>query len=98
MYRNSSYDEDLSAKLRDRKYAQEFFLTLMEGEEGLSLEDALRTVIQSMGVKEFCTKTHTRMQNVNDFLKKKRKLKPESLDALLKPFGLKLKLMVEKAS
>ena len=98
MYRNSSFDEDLSAKLRDRGYAQGFFLTLMEGAEGLSLEDALRTAIQSMGVKEFCVQTHSRMQNVNDFLKKRRKLKPESLDSFLKPFGLKLKLVVEKAS
>jgi hypothetical protein len=98
MYRNSSFDQDLSIKLRDRKYAQGFILTLMEGEEGLTLEDALRVGIQSMGVKEFCLKTKTRMQNVNEFLKKRRKPKPESLEVFLKPFGLKLRLAVERAS
>jgi DNA-binding phage protein len=98
MYRNKSYDKDLSVKLQDREFAQGFFLTLMEGDEGLSLEDALRTTIQRMGVKEFCEKTDTRIQNINDFLKKRRKLKPDTLDAFLKPLGLKLKWSVERAS
>lgn len=98
MYRNSTYDADLSAKLQDRVFAQGFLLTLMEGEEGLSLEEALRTSIQSMGVKEFCASTQMRIQNVSDFLKKKRKLKPESYDAFLKPFGLRVRMVVEKAS
>src|SRR4051812_48372636 len=57
MNRASSYDEDLSAKLQDPKFAQSFLMGLMEGEEGLSIEDALRHTIKRMGVKEFSEAT-----------------------------------------
>ena len=98
MYRNSSYDEDLSKELLNSEFAQGFLLTLMEGEEGLSLAAALRHTIERMGVKELCTKAKMRMQNVNDFIKGRRKPKPDSLDAFLKPFGLRTRIVVEKAS
>jgi hypothetical protein len=96
MRRSSSYDRDLSEKLKNHAFSQGYLLTLMEGEEGLSLEEALRTTIQSMGVKEFCAIAHMRKQNVNDFLKERRKLKPESYNAFLNPFGLQIRMIVEK--
>lgn len=98
MYRNSSYDQDLAKELKDPAFAQGFLLDLMEGEEGLSLEDALRHTIQRMGVTEFCTRARKSKQYVNSFIKAKRNIKPETLDALLKPFGLKTRVIVEKAS
>ena len=51
-----------------------------------------------MGIKEYCARAKIAMPNVVNFLRGKRKLKPESLDQFLKPFGLKTKLGVEKAS
>ena len=98
MYRNSEFNEDLSNELRSPKFAQGFLLDLMEGEEGLSVEDALRQTIARMGVKEFCDRSGLRKQNVNDFIQGRRKLKPETLDAFLKPFRLKTRVVVEKAS
>lgn len=98
MYRNSSYDRDLARELKDTEFARGFLLTLMEGEDGLSLEGALRHTIQRMGVKEFCELSGLLKSNVNDFLKGRRKLKPETLDAFLEPFGLRTRVIVEKAS
>jgi DNA-binding phage protein len=98
MYRNSSYDEDLAKELRDLEFAQGFLVDLIEGKDGLELEEALRLTIQKMGVVEFCSRAKMSKQNVNSFLKSKRNVKPETLDALLKPFGLKTKIGVERAS
>ncbi|PIW64179.1 MAG: hypothetical protein COW13_01130, partial [Candidatus Omnitrophica bacterium CG12_big_fil_rev_8_21_14_0_65_50_5] len=53
MPRTESYNEEISKKLKNPKYAQTFLETLMEGPEGLSPEDALRHTIEIMGVKEF---------------------------------------------
>ena len=98
MYRNNSYEEDLAKSLRNRVAAQAFLLGLMEGEDGLDLESALKHTIKRMGVKEFCERAGVAMPNVMNFIRGKRKLKPESLDVFLKPFGLRTKIVVEKAS
>jgi len=98
MYRNKSFDEHLAKELKSSKFAGGFLLDLMDGDDGFTLEEALRQTIQRMGVKEFCVKARLDMPNVMKFLKGTRKLKPETLDVFLKPFGLRTKLIVEKAS
>lgn len=54
MRRTRNYDEDLSNQLRDPEFAKAFILGLMEGDEGMSLENALRHTIEVMGIKKFC--------------------------------------------
>jgi len=98
MYRNGSFNEDLSRELQDPDFAQGFILDLMEGDEGLSLAKALKTTIESMGVKEFCDLSGMSKQNVNDFIQGRRNLKRETMDAFLKPFHLRTRIVVEKAS
>ena len=98
MYRNRAYDEDLAKELQDPKGAQAFILALMEGEDGMELEAALRHAIRRMGVKEFSVKSEIAMPNVMSFLAEKRKLKQDSLDRFLRPFRLKTRIVVEKAS
>jgi len=98
MNRTKSYDQELSEKLSDPKFAQAFLMGLMEGEDGLTIEDALRHAIKRMGVKEFSQSVGVPHSNIQEFLKKKRRPKPETLDLYLKPFRLKIKLIVEKAS
>lgn len=98
MYRSGEYDALLSKELQDPKFAQGFLLDLMEGEDGLPLEEALRHTIRRMGVKEFSSLVSVPTSNVHEFLNEKRKLKPETLDQYLRPFQLKTKLVVEKAS
>ncbi|MGE3975742.1 MAG: hypothetical protein AB7F59_14550 [Bdellovibrionales bacterium] len=98
MYRNKSYDEELSKELQDMEFAQGFLLTLIEGEEGLDLEDALKHTIERMGIKEYSKASRIPAPHVVSFIKGRRKLKTETLDAFLKPFRLKTKVVVEKAS
>ncbi|MDZ4663231.1 MAG: hypothetical protein SGJ18_16595 [Pseudomonadota bacterium] len=98
MKRGKSYDEELSHKFKSIKFAQAYILALMEGDEGLSVEAALKHTIERMGIKEFVQLAKVPQPNVSEFLKGKRKLKPETLNEYLKPFKLKAKLMLEKAS
>jgi len=96
--RTRSFSQDLSEKLRRPKFAQAFLTGLMEGEDGLSPEDALRQTIEIMGIKEFSQLSRVPAPRVQEFLKKRRTLKPETLDRLLRPFRLRTKLVFEQAS
>jgi hypothetical protein len=101
MYRHKSYAESLAKELADPEYAREFLLGLMEvidGEEGVTLEHALRRTILGMGVAEYCVRAKKSKQYVNNFLKAKRATKPETLNMLLKPFKLRVRLVAERAS
>jgi predicted transcriptional regulator len=84
--------------MKNKRFAQGFFLALMEGEDGLSVEESLKRTIQSMGITEFSEASGVPRPNVQEFLKGKRKLKTETLNTYLKPFRLKIKIMVEKAA
>ena len=97
MRRTSSYDQDLSKRLQSPKYAREFILGLMDGPEGLSVEDALKHTIERMGIREFCDLAKVPSPNVVAFLKGRRHPKAETLDQLLKPFKLRTKLTLESA-
>ena len=96
MYRSGSYDHMLSGKMKNRRFAQGYLLTLIEA--GFSAEDALKLAIARMGVKEFSEIAHVPRPNVQEFLKGKRKLKPETMDTYLKPFALKTRITLDKAS
>lgn len=98
MHRSSSFDKLLSERLQNPKLAQLYFLEVISGEESLSVEDALKHVIQAMGIKEYSSISGVAAPNVVKFLRGKRRLKPETLDQYLKPFRLKSKIIVEKAS
>ena len=98
MRRASSYNEHLSQRLHNPRYAQRFLLSIPEGPEALGLEEALRHTFEVMGIKECSALTGVPAPHLVDFIKGKRHLKPETLDTLLKPFGLRTKLVLEKAS
>ncbi|PIR21677.1 MAG: hypothetical protein COV44_11930 [Deltaproteobacteria bacterium CG11_big_fil_rev_8_21_14_0_20_45_16] len=98
MPRTESYNEEISKKLKNPKYAQTFLETLMEGPEGLSPEDALRHTIEIMGVKEFAKLAKVSSPRVVEFTKGKRHLKPDTLDIFLKPFKLRTRIIFETAS
>ena len=99
MRRAANYDLIISKKLKTSKaYRKGFLEALMEGEEGLSLEEALRVTADSMGIKEFAQLTQEASSNIVDFLKGRRHPKQSTLDKYLKPFGLKTVLQVIKAA
>jgi len=102
MRRFRNYDELISERIiKSKKYRHSFLIGLMEeidGEKGLSLEEALKVIIQTMGVKEFAKLTHQAPSNIVDFLKGRRHPKQSTLDNYLRPFGLKTVLHVVKAA
>lgn len=98
MRRAKTYNEELSLRLQNPSYAKDFILALMEGPDAFTLEDSIRQIIAIMGVKEFSKLTGVPSSNLVAFAKARRNLKVETLDLLLKPFKLKTKLVIEKAS
>lgn len=98
MHRHSSYDEDVARELQKPKFAREFLLTLMEGEDGMKLIDALKHTIQRMGVKEFAEKADIHPKSVSRMLASSAIPKIETLDTYLAPFGLRSKVTLEKVA
>jgi DNA-binding phage protein len=96
--RSKTFNEDLSLRLKKPAYAKEFLNGLIEGDDGLSVEDALRQMIPIMGLKEFAEMTGVARPNLVAFVQGRRNLKIETLNQLLKPFKLKTKIVIEKAS
>lgn len=97
MRRTKNFNSDLSERLKNKKFAAHYLLSLMEGEDGLSLEEALKIFIEQMGIKEFSEITNFSCSNIVAFIKGRRHPKKETLDAYLKPFKLKTVLHVEAA-
>lgn len=96
MRRTSDFNAEMSERLsRSKKFRQSYILDYIEN-DGLSVEDALRQTIGDMGVNEFSDLSSLPKQLISSFRSGNRKLKPESLDAFLEPFGLKTKIIVEK--
>lgn len=98
MPRYSTFEEDLARELRNREFAAGFLMTLMEGEDGLSLLEALKETIQRMGVKEFAKKARIHPKSVSRMLASPSIPKLETLEAYLAPFGLRAKVVLERAA
>ena len=98
MRRTDSYNLKISQKLHHPKYAQAYFKTLMEGSQGFSAEDALRDVIEVMGITEFAKLAKIPKSRVSEFLTNPYKLKPVTLNKMLMPFGLRTKIIFEKVA
>ena len=95
MYRHDSYDEKLAKKLKDQKFAKNFLLSLMEGDEGLSLLEALKHSIKRMGVKEFSEISKIPEKSISRMLGNQKIPKVETLNKYCTPFGLKVYLDLE---
>ena len=96
MKRSKNYNEVISKKLKDPEYAQEYLNALMEGSDGLGPEEALRDMIEVMGITDFSAFANVSKQRVEEFTSQKRTFKPATLDIFLKPLKLKTKLIFEK--
>jgi len=88
MNRTKNFNVVLSEKLKNPKFAAQYLENLMEGKDGLPLEDALKITIEQMGIKEFAELVNKPSSNIDNFIKGKRNPKKETLDDYLKPFGL----------
>lgn len=84
--RSRDWNKSLAEDLRDREFAKEFLLAATE--EGASLQLALGKVIRAYGLKEFSKKVKMASPNVLRIVDPSHNPTQETLNKLLKPFGL----------
>lgn len=89
--RSREWNEGLSQDLRDPEFAREFILASMD--EGLTIQTALGKVIRAYGIKEFAKKVRMAGPNLVRALDARHNPTQETLNRLLKPFGLRLTVM-----
>ena len=93
--RHKDFNELLASKFQDFEFSQSYIMNLINNEE-LSLEEALRETIVSMGLRAFADKAGLSIQYVSDFVNKRRRFSTETIDKYLqKVFALKIKVRVE---
>jgi probable addiction module antidote protein len=88
--RSKDWNEGLAEDLQDPEFAREFLTAAVE--EGVSLQAALGKVIRAMGVKEFALRVGMPSPNLLRAIDPKHNPTQETLERLLKPFGLRIGL------
>jgi DNA-binding phage protein len=88
--RSKEYDADLAEELKEPWFVRKF-LTGAVG-AGTSLQEALGELVRTMGVKEFAEKVGMPSPNVLRAIDPKHNPTQETLERLLKPFGLRIGL------
>ncbi|MBI3994412.1 MAG: hypothetical protein HY349_00410 [Nitrospirae bacterium] len=86
--RAKDWNEGLAKDLRDPKFVKEFIQAALE--EGLPIQVVLGKVIRAYGVKEFSKKTKIPGPNIVRAIDPGHNPTQETLNRLLRPFGLKL--------
>lgn len=88
--RSKDWSEGLAEDLQDTDFAREFLTAAVE--DGVSLKDALAKVIRAKGVKEFAELVGMASPNVLRAIHPKHNPTQETLERLLRPFGLRIGL------
>lgn len=88
--RSKDWDEGLAEDLQDSKFAKEFLTAAVE--DGVPLKQALAKVIRATGVKEFAEMVEMPSSNVVRAIHPSHNPTQETLERLLKPFGLRIGL------
>jgi probable addiction module antidote protein len=88
--RSKDWNEGLAADLQDAEFARRFLAAAVE--DGIPLKTALAKVIRARGVKEFAEKVGMPSPNVLRAIHPKHNPTQETLERLLKPFGLRIGL------
>ena len=96
MHRTDGYDKMASETLMKSQAARQEFLLSLINDHDMEPEEALKEAILTMGQTEFSTLVDMSVGRIGDFIKGRRKLKYESFNALLHPFGLQAKIVLEK--
>jgi DNA-binding phage protein len=86
--RSQDWNEGLAKDLQNTQFACEFILAALK--EGIALQLALGKVIRAMGVKEFSKKVKMASPNVLRAIDPRHNPTQETLNRILKPFGLML--------
>jgi DNA-binding phage protein len=86
--RSRDWNESLAQELRDREFAREFVLGLLD--EGFTLQQALAKVIRAYGIKEFASKARIPGPNILRSIDGRHNPPQKTLEHLLRPLGLRL--------
>src|SRR6266516_4510577 len=93
--RHEGWNVGLAEHLQDPEFAREFLLGAID--EEVPLQVALGKVVRAMGVKEFAAKVGMASPNLLWILNPRHNPNQETLNRLLKPFRLKLRLALISA-
>jgi DNA-binding phage protein len=88
--RSRDWNDSLAQDLQDPKFAREFLTAAVE--DGVPLKVALAKVIRATGVKEFSARVGMPGSNVLRAINPRSNPTQETLERLLKPFGLRIGL------
>jgi DNA-binding phage protein len=88
--RSEDWNDSLADDLLDPELARQFLTAAVE--EGVPLKTALAKVIRAIGVKEFAKSIGMPSPNVLRAIHPKHNPTQETLERLLKPFGLRIGL------
>ena len=88
--RSKDWNEGLAEDLQDAAFARDFLAAAVE--DGIPLKTALAKVIRARGVKEFAEQVGMPSPNVLRAIHPKHNPTQETLERLLKPFGLRIGL------
>lgn len=89
--RSKDWDETLAKELKNKEFAKEFILASLD--EGMDLQTVLGKVIRAYGLKEFGKKIKMASPNVLRAIDRRHNPTQDTLNRLLKPFGLRLAVM-----
>ena len=96
--RHKDFDKLVAGKFKNKKFAQAYIVNLVN-EEGMSLEEALRETIVSMGLLAFANKAGVSIQYVSDFVAKRKKLSTDTITKYLhKVFYLNVTMNLKTAN
>ena len=95
--RAQDWNKGLARDLRDPAFARAFIQAALD--EGLPLQVVLGKIIRTYGVKEFSRRVKMQSPNLLRAIHPKHNPTQETLNRLLRPFGLKLSVkMIERKS
>ena len=94
--RSKDWNEGLADDLQDPEFAREFLTAAVA--EGIPLKTALGKVIRATGVKEFAHSVGMPSPNVLRAIHPRHNPTQETIERLLKPFGLRIGLAQIKQS
>lgn len=88
--RSRDWNEGLAEDLKDKEFAREFLAAAVE--DGIPLQQALAKVVRAAGVKEFAARIDMSSSNLLRAIHPKHNPTQETLERLLRPFGLRIGL------
>jgi len=89
--RSVDWNEGLAQDLQDPTFATEFIIAALD--EGVPLQVALGKAVRARGVKEFSRAVRMAPPNVLRAINPRHNATQETLNKLLRPFGLKLSVV-----